>query len=159
MNKIKKIGAFLIEQNLEIATAESITGGLIASKLVSVSGISSVFKQGFVTYSNEAKINLLGVKSKTIKEHGAVSEETARQMAYYVKKTSRANIGVASTGIADKGGESTTKPIGLCFVSVAIDDVVVTRRFIFKGSRNKVRNKCTDAAIDLLLDCLLEYYK
>lgn len=106
-------------QGLRIATAESCTGGLIAAALTSVPGSSDVFERGFVTYSNEAKIEMLGVPGELIAAHGAVSMEVARAMARGALKHSRADIAVAVTGIAGPGGASEAKPIGLVHIAAA----------------------------------------
>jgi nicotinamide-nucleotide amidase len=109
----------LRSRGLKLATAESCTGGLIAAILTEVPGSSDVFERGFVTYSNEAKTEQLGVSAELIAKHGAVSEEVARAMASGALKNSRADIAVAVTGVAGPGGGTETKPVGLVHLAVA----------------------------------------
>jgi nicotinamide-nucleotide amidase len=109
-------------RGLKIATAESCTGGLIAAMLTEVPGSSEVFERGFVTYSNEAKTEQLGVPAEVIEMHGAVSEEVARAMAVGALRHSRADIAVAVTGVAGPGGGSAAKPVGLVHLAVARRD-------------------------------------
>jgi nicotinamide-nucleotide amidase len=106
-------------QRLKLTTAESCTGGLIAATLTEVAGSSDAFERGFVTYSNEAKIDLLGVPANLIEKHGAVSEAVARAMAEGALKYSRADISVSVTGVAGPSGGSTTKPVGLVHLAAA----------------------------------------
>ncbi|MBQ7677152.1 MAG: nicotinamide-nucleotide amidohydrolase family protein, partial [Lachnospiraceae bacterium] len=106
----------LAQHNLTIATAESCTGGMIASRLVEYAGISAYFNEGYVTYSNEAKMKLLGVKEETLLTYGAVSEQCARQMADGVKKAAGSDIGIATTGIAGPDSGSKEKPVGTVFI-------------------------------------------
>ncbi len=103
----------LRQSRLMLATAESCTGGLIAGLLTSIAGSSDVFERGFVTYSNEAKSEMLGVPASLIKQHGAVSEQVAREMAECTLRNSRADVTVSVTGIAGPGGGSADKPVGL----------------------------------------------
>ena len=107
------------QSGLKLATAESCTGGLIAAILTEVPGSSDVFERGFVTYSNEAKTELLGVPAELIEKHGAVSEEVARAMASGALGHSRADIAVAVTGVAGPGGGTTAKPVGLVHLAAA----------------------------------------
>lgn len=106
-------------QGLRIATAESCTGGLIAAALTAIPGSSDVFERGFVTYSNEAKVEMLGVPAALIEAHGAVSAEVARAMAEGALAHSRADVAVAVTGVAGPGGGSETKPVGLVHIAAA----------------------------------------
>ncbi len=145
----------LFKDNLTIATAESCTGGMIASELVNFSGISAHFKEGFVTYSNEAKIKRLGVKSETLNLHGAVSAKTAAQMALGVKKCAGADIGIATTGIAGPLGGTEEKPVGLVFIGCAYKDKVIIRRFVFSGNRYKIRLSAVKQAFTLICDTII----
>lgn len=104
------VSKMLIEKNLTISTAESCTGGLVSATLINYPGISSVFMEGCVTYSNESKINRLGVNPNTLKIHGAVSEETAREMAEGIAKNFDTNVAISTTGIAGPGGGTIDKP-------------------------------------------------
>ena len=140
----------LKEKGLTLAIAESCTGGLVAAEIVSVDGCSEVFLQGLCTYSNEAKINRLGVPAKTIVTFGAVSEETAAAMAEGVAKTSGTDIGLATTGIAGPGGGTPDKPVGLVYVAVAINGQTITSKCNLIGNRNEVRKRATKIALDML---------
>lgn len=138
--------------SLTIATAESCTGGLIAASLTEIAGSSQVFERGFVTYSNEAKTELLAVPTPLIDEHGAVSEPVARAMADGALARSRADIAISVTGIAGPEGGSEEKPVGLVFIAAA-RKVVQTRveRHVFPGDRGAVRREAAKAALRLAL--------
>ncbi|MCI1946504.1 competence/damage-inducible protein A [Clostridium luticellarii] len=142
------LGKMLTDKKFTISSAESCTGGMIAAKLVNYPGISEVFKEGAVTYSNEAKINRLGVKKTTLDKYGAVSYETAREMAEGIAKTSNTDIGISTTGIAGPGGGSTEKPVGLVYMGLYIKGRVQAKKFQYFGSRNTVRKRATMSALD-----------
>lgn len=150
------LAELLIKRNLKIATVESCTGGLIASRLVSCSGISDVFLEGSVTYSNEAKMRTVGVKHDTLLAVGAVSEETAMEMAKGIALRAGADIGVSTTGIAGPGGGTDEKPVGLVYIGVYYKGNVKAYRYVFNGNRNKVRNRATVTALDLVRRNILE---
>lgn len=152
---IEKIAEILIEKNLKIAVSESCTGGLLASAFVDYAGISSVFEQGCVTYSNEAKMSRLGVKKETLDKFGAVSCETACEMAEGIAKTSKTDIGMSTTGVAGPGGGSDEKPVGLVYIGLFINGKASAKRFDFKGSRNEVRSQAVEAALKLLYEELI----
>ena len=138
---------------LKIATAESCTGGLIAASLTEIPGSSDVFERGFVTYSDEAKIELLGVPASLIAEHGAVSDPVARAMAEGALAHSYADIAVAVTGIAGPGGGSVEKPVGLVFIGAAKKgDPTVVERHVFPGDRAGIRQATVRRALELLLN-------
>jgi len=123
-----------------IATAESCTGGLIAAALTAIAGSSDVVDRGFVTYSNEAKNELIGVPVPLIQEHGAVSEPVAAAMAQGALARSRAAVAISVTGVAGPGGGSTAKPVGLvCFGLARTGTPVRTERHIFPGDRTAIR--------------------
>ncbi len=151
------IVAKLSALNLTVATAESCTGGLIASTIVDVPGASDCFNEGYVTYSNEAKMKNLGVLDETLMAHGAVSVETATEMAKGVRKRANADFGVASTGIAGPGGGSPTKPVGLVYIACAYKDKCVVKELHLSGDRTSVRKQATNEALLLLSQCLLKY--
>ena len=129
----------LREAGKSIATAESCTGGLIAKRITDVSGSSEAFGYGCVTYANEAKMKLLGVKAETLEKWGAVSEQTAREMAMGVKALAGADIGVATTGIAGPGGGTPEKPVGLVYLGIASEKGVRVIKLMLKGDRDRVR--------------------
>ncbi len=148
------IAKLLIEKNLTIASAESCTGGLVASKLISYPGISKVYKEGFITYSNEAKINTLGVKKEIIEKHGAVSEETAKEMAKCASLKSKSDIGISTTGIAGPGGGTQDKPVGLVYICVYYNEKAYIRKLNYPGQRNMIRERSAIAVLDLLRRCI-----
>ena len=144
------VGDLLIKNNLKISTAESCTGGMIASRLVSVPGISDVFLEGAVTYANEAKVRTLNVKEETLKKYGAVSEETAREMADGMAKRTGSDIAVVTTGIAGPGGGTKEKPVGLVYIGLYYKGEVYVYKNVFNGNRQKVRTKATVTALDMV---------
>ncbi|MEX2643843.1 MAG: CinA family protein [Acetobacterales bacterium] len=138
-------------QGLMLATAESCTGGMIAAALTEIAGSSAVVERGFVTYSNEAKSELLGVPAGLIVSHGAVSEPVARAMAEGALAHSRAGIAVSVTGIAGPDGGSAEKPVGLVHIAAARrGGPTVHARHVFAGDRAKVRTDSVAAAFDLV---------
>ncbi|MDH5556220.1 MAG: CinA family protein [Alphaproteobacteria bacterium] len=152
---ISKAGAVLDRaraKGFRIATAESCTGGLIAASLTEIAGSSDVFERGFVTYSNEAKTELLGVSASLIAEQGAVSEQVARAMAEGALAHSRADMAVAVTGIAGPGGGSADKPVGLVFIGAARrGQPAIVERHVFDGDRTGVRHATVARALEILL--------
>jgi nicotinamide-nucleotide amidase len=138
-----------------IVTAESCTGGLIASCLTAIPGSSSVIEGGFITYSNESKIRLLGVPRDALASHGAVSDIVASAMAEGALAQAGADIAVSVTGIAGPDGGSKEKPVGLVFMALAQTDTdAVVKRYIFAGTRTDVRRAAVGAALELLLSTL-----
>jgi nicotinamide-nucleotide amidase len=136
----------------KLATAESCTGGLIAAALTSVAGSSDVVERGFVTYSNEAKTEMLGVPAALIAAHGAVSPEVAAAMAAGALAHSRADVTVSVTGVAGPGGGTAEKPVGLVWFGCAVrGGVVETVSHVFPGDRGAVRAASVGVAFDLLL--------
>lgn len=146
----------LKDKNLTISFAESCTGGLLAGTLVNVSGSSSVFKEGFVTYANEAKIKHLNVDQKVLDEFGAVSSECAYQMVEGLQKATKADICVSVTGIAGPSGGTEEKPVGLVYFGVYYNKEIKTHRFVFNGNRSKVRNRSVTYALNLIRRELLD---
>lgn len=135
-----------------IATAESCTGGLVAAALTDVPGSSAVVDRGFITYTNEAKIEMLGVSPGLITQHGAVSAEVARAMAQGALARSQALLAISITGIAGPSGGSADKPVGLVWFGLAVDDHVRVERRVFPdSSRDYVRAKATETALNLIL--------
>ncbi len=138
-----------------LATAESCTGGLIGEKITSVPGSSEVYGFGFITYANEAKERLLGVKRETLEAYGAVSPETAAEMAEGARRNSGADIAVAVTGIAGPGGGTPEKPVGLVYVGVSSENGTNTVRLELSGNRDKVRQRTCMNALNLVRKELL----
>jgi nicotinamide-nucleotide amidase len=136
---------------VKIVTVESCTGGLIAATLTEIAGSSDVVERGFVTYSNEAKCELVGVPPELIKLYGAVSEDVARAMAQGGLDHSRADIAVSVTGIAGPGGATATKPVGLVHLACARrGGAVLHERHVFPGDRAAVRWASVEAALSLV---------
>ena len=131
--KTEQIVAKLNEGHMTIAVAESCTGGMIASSLVDVPGVSGCFSQGYVTYSNQAKEKNLGVSHHTLTRFGAVSQETAMEMSTGVRARANATFGLATTGIAGPDGGTADKPVGLVYISCAGPQQVCTEKHIFSG--------------------------
>lgn len=149
--------AELLKQNhLTMSTAESCTGGMIAARMVNVSGVSDVFMEGMVTYSNEAKMRLLGVREETLASCGAVSEETAREMAEGGARAGGTDLCVSTTGIAGPEGGTPLKPVGLVYMACCLKGKTTVKRYQFKGNRDKVREQAMMKALDLVRLCILE---
>lgn len=156
-NVLEEVAAkLLVEKDLKIAVAESCTGGMVSSVLIDYPGISSVFVEGCVTYSNEAKMKRLGVKEETLDKFGAVSEETAIEMAEGVAKGLNADIGISTTGIAGPGGGSEEKPVGLVYTAITIKGKTKVYKDIYSGDRQKIRTRVTR---DILNNLRIELLK
>jgi len=149
----------LQERNMTISLAESCTGGLITSRLTDVPGASASLICGIVSYSNASKLKILGVSEDTISKFGAVSSQTAEEMAYGVKRINRTDIGISITGIAGPDGGSAEKPVGLCYIGVAIGDKVMVHKLKFNGNRKKIKWNSSSRALDLLRRELLQIKK
>jgi len=145
-----QIGALLSERGLTLATAESSTGGLVAHRITSVSGSSAYYLGGFVTYANEAKEALLGVKRETLIAHGAVSEETVLEMARGARERLGADLGIATTGIAGPTGSTGDKPVGLVYVALSAADAELCQRHVWQGDRAANNEQSTHAALRLV---------
>lgn len=149
----------LNKYELTVTTAESCTGGLVAGRLVNVPGASEVFNQGFVTYSNKAKRKYLDVSKSTLKKYGAVSPQTAREMATGGVFATDSDACVAVTGIAGPDGGSEEKPVGLVYIATYMKDKVNVEKYQFKGNREKVREQAVMRALDLLRRSILDNYR
>jgi len=143
-------GQLLKLRGYTLATAESCTGGLLAGRITEVPGSSEYFLEGVVSYSNEAKIDLLRVPKKLIETHGAVSEQVAGAMAAGIRKRAGSTFGIGVTGIAGPGGGSNEKPVGLVYIALADDSQTTTRKFIFPGDRQFIRTLSVNAALDMV---------
>ena len=146
--------SLLRERDLTLTTAESLTGGLLAAELTAVPGASEVFKQGFVTYCNRAKRKLLGVKKTTLKEYGAVSERTAKEMAKNGAFATGTDVCVSLTGLAGPAAEE-GKPVGLVYIGFCYKNRTVVREYHFKGERSQIREQSVESALLLLRECIL----
>lgn len=147
----------LLEKKLIITTAESCTGGLIAAAIVNVSGASGCFNEGYITYANEAKIRLLGVKEESIREFGVVSDVVVKEMAEGVLKKAGADISVAVSGIAGPLGGSAEKPVGTVYIGLCLKDKLTNNltkasyKFHFEGDRMQIRNMTVVETLKLIL--------
>lgn len=148
----------LKKYELTVTTAESCTGGLIAGRLVNVSGASEVFREGFVTYSNKAKRKILDVSKGTLKKYGAVSEQTAKEMATGGVFATDADVCIAVTGIAGPSTEG-DKPVGLVYIACYMKDKVKVEEYHFKGNRDKIREQAVVKSLDLLRRSILANYR
>ncbi|WP_347028411.1 competence/damage-inducible protein A [Intestinibacter bartlettii] len=149
------VAKMLVENNLKIAVAESCTGGMVSASLINYPGISSVFMEGCVTYSNEAKMKSLGVKKETLDVYGAVSPECAKEMASGVAARYNTNVGIATTGIAGPSGGTDEKPVGLVYFGIYINGKVITKKYVFNGDRQGIRERATRTILnDLRLELL-----
>lgn len=157
MNKPQELVALAKEKNIKIATAESCTGGMIGTAITSISGSSAVFDYGYITYANDAKVKLLGVQQSTLQKYGAVSEQTAREMAIGALKASGANIAVSATGIAGPTGGTPNKPVGTVFIATATKNNVIVTENHFVGNREQVRNSTVVKAISMCIDAVKNY--
>lgn len=140
----------LLEKNVTIATAESLTGGMIASSIVKIPGVSKIFNQGYVIYSNEAKIKMLGVKRETIEKYGVVSEEVAKEMAKCVAEKAGSDIGVATTGIAGPDGGTKEQPVGTFYAAAYRDGKYEVQSSTFGGIRETIITRATNNAFELV---------
>lgn len=150
------VAKMLVDKDMTIGVSESCTGGLLSAKLIEYPGVSKVFLEGAVTYSNEAKMRTLNVKKETLEKYGAVSHETAREMAEGIAKRAGARIGISTTGIAGPGGGTEEKPVGLVYFGIYVDGKVETYKHIFTGDRNEVRNRASMTALNIIRKALLK---
>lgn len=146
----------LKEKQMIVTTAESCTGGLLSGRILNVPGASAVYKEGYITYSNEAKEKLLGVSHETLETYGAVSYETAREMAAGAARSAGADVALAVTGIAGPDGGTKEKPVGLVYIGCFVKGKVRAEEFHFTGNRSKNRDYAVIKALTLLREELLE---
>ncbi len=152
----KEVAHLLTKKGKTIATAESCTGGFLAHRLTNTPGSSSYFEKGFVTYSSKAKMETLGVEEKIIQEQGAVSRQTAEQMAEKTRKKADTDIGLATTGILGPGGGDSGESIGTVFVGLSDSEGVSVRDFHFSGNRWDVKRQATEKALQWVIEFLSE---
>jgi len=152
------VGSLLLKKRLTLSVAESCTGGLIGDRITDVSGSSVYFKEGIVAYSNEAKVRILGVKEETLDRFGAVSRETALEMAKGIKRISASAIGLATTGIAGPTGGTPQKPVGLVYIALAGpgENVEVCKEFHFTGQRREIKESAVINGLDILRRALID---
>jgi len=150
LDQARSLLAQMDAKGMTLATAESCTGGLIAAALTAIAGSSSVVMAGFVTYSNDAKQKMVGVRAETLASHGAVSEDVAREMAEGARTRAGVSLALSCTGIAGPGGATPGKPVGLVFIGCAREGAAtLVERHLFPGDRAAVRAATVAAALDL----------
>jgi PncC family amidohydrolase len=146
----ENVGEMLQAQNLNLSVAESCTGGLIGHRLTNIAGSSSYFQGGAIVYSYEAKERLLGVKHETLESCGAVSRETAVEMARGARDLFQTDVSLAVTGIAGPGGGMPDKPVGLVYIALDAPDRKECRRFVWEGNREENKQHSAQAALEML---------
>lgn len=153
----EQVGQLLLQRGLTLGLAESCTGGLVAAYITNVAGASGYFLGGIVAYSVEVKHRLLGVSRRTLKSHGAVSAETAQEMAWGARERLRVDVAVAITGIAGPTGALPGKPVGLTFMALAGPDSTLVRKYVWAGDRRANRESSARAALELLAQYLEQH--
>lgn len=151
-----RLGAALRAAGKTIACAESCTGGLVTSRLTDIPGSSDYVMGSVVSYTNDIKERLVGVRYETLAAHGAVSPETAREMADGIRRVIRTDLGLGITGIAGPGGGTAAKPVGLVYIAVSSEKGTRVTENHFSGTRTEVKRQTSDAALALALDALTE---
>ena len=154
----EQVVELLAARGLTVTTAESCTGGLIAGTLVNVAGASDVLNEGYVTYSNEAKERLVGVSHETLEKYGAVSPQTAREMAEGAAKAAGADAALSATGIAGPGGGTEEKPVGLVYIGCYLNGKTSVEECRFTGDRMENRMHTVETALKMLKSCLQENF-
>ena len=144
------VGKLLREKGITLSLAESCTGGMVASRLTEVSGSSEYIMYGIVSYSNQAKEKILGVRKETINKYGAVSKETAEEMARGVRQINDSDIGLSVTGIAGPGGGTDEKPVGLVYIGLSTPEITFVKKFNFAGNRQLIRLLSSTAALNMI---------
>tara|TARA_B100000965_G_scaffold371669_1_gene360819 strand:+ start:204 stop:677 length:474 start_codon:yes stop_codon:yes gene_type:complete len=152
----QKLVKLLSKKKLKVSFAESCTGGLLSSSITSISGSSKVFTLGLITYSNQAKINILKVPKRIIIKHGAVSYETCISMVKNLNKISKTNISLSITGVAGPKGGTKQKPVGLVYIGIKKDNKTLVKKYLFK---NKIRNSIQRATVNKALNLILSFAK
>ena len=150
---VEELSLLLEGKNMRLVTAESCTGGMIAAVMTDRAGSSAVFERGYVTYANEAKIEELDVKSETIENYGAVSAQTAIEMAQGALKNSHADVAVSVTGIAGPNGGTDQKPVGLVYIGIAFHNKAPEAiKYNFDGDRASIRQATVEKVLELLIE-------
>ena len=161
-NKINKEAEFLFNQctqkNINVTAAESCTGGMIASSIVSINGSSNIFKSSIVTYSNSMKSKLLNIPLSIIETNGAVSEQTAYHMALNVLLLMKADISIAVTGIAGPTGGSVNKPVGLVWIAIGTKLKIFQKKYLLNGNRLEIRQKTTLESLKFANKIITKYF-
>lgn len=155
MSKLERIiASLLVQKKMTLAVAESCTGGLLSHRLTNIPGSSKYYECGIVSYSNRAKVEVLGVSGIIIEEKGAVSEEVVREMALRIRELRETDLGIAITGIAGPEGGSPEKPVGLVYLALSSPKDTRCQRFVFSGERKLIKWKSSQAALNMLREYL-----
>ena len=154
ISMVEKLVQALAEMGLTVSTAESCTGGMVASTIIDVPGASDVYNEGFITYSNDAKMKYLNVAEETLEVYGAVSEETVREMALGCRRATGSDVAVVTSGVAGPGGGTVEKPVGLVYIGCAYKDIVEVKNYKFEGDRTSIRKQATQEAINMVLEMI-----
>ncbi len=149
------VASLLLEKKMTISTVESCTGGLLAGRITNVAGVSEIFKDGYVTYSNRAKKKVIGVSKKTLQNYGAVSRETVEEMLLSSATYHKTDVVAATSGIAGPGGGSKEKPVGLVYIGCKVGNATVVKECFFSGNRQKIRESAVTETLILIRSCLL----
>lgn len=158
VNLATQLGQVLLSKNWQISSAESCTGGGIAYAITSTAGSSAWFNRSFVTYSNEAKQQLLGVTNATLEQHGAVSRETVLEMAAGTAKAANAEVALSVSGIAGPGGGSDIKPVGTVWFGFKVANLLTADKVVFSGNRDQVREQAIEYSLMKILLLLEEVH-
>ena len=150
---MKDLVSLFTEKKLTLSCAESLTGGLFASTITSIPGVSKIFKGGVVTYWNEAKANVISVSNDTIDEYGVVSSECASEMVRGVKKLFNTDVAISFTGNAGPTSME-GKPVGLVYIGIIVKETVFTFEYMFEGDRNQIREACVKQGIKKILELI-----
>lgn len=150
-----QVYSLLKAKNMTLTTAESATGGMIAARLINVPGISEFFTEGYVTYSNAAKVKMIGVDATLIERYGVVSCEVAENMAVSAARTAHTDVAISVTGIAGPDGGTKKCPVGMVCIGCYCSGRTFVERHVFDGDRQSVRTQATDRALKLLTECIL----
>lgn len=154
----EEVVALLKKYNLTLVTAESVTGGLFAARIINVAGASDILKVGFITYSNKAKKKYLDVQKSTLKKYGEVSKQTAKEMARGAAIGADSDTAIAFTGLAGPGGGTEEKPIGLVYIACYVKEKITVEEFHFEGERQEIREAAVKSGLELLRRCIVASY-
>lgn len=154
----EEVVALLKKYNLTLVTAESVTGGLFAARIINVAGASDILKVGFITYSNKAKKKYLDVQKSTLKKYGEVSKQTAKEMARGAAIGADSDTAIAFTGLAGPGGGTEEKPIGLVYIACYVKEKITVEEFHFEGERQEIREDAVKSGLELLRRCIVASY-
>jgi nicotinamide-nucleotide amidase len=153
----REVGSMLLKKELNMSVCESCTGGMLGAAITRIPGSSRYFAGGIIAYSDAVKKKVVGIKRSTLERFGAVSPQTAREMALRIKTKLGTEIGVAITGIAGPTGGTTKKPVGLVYIAVAAGNMVRARRFVFGGGRQTIRKNSVEKAFGMIKEMLRVY--